>query len=213
METTWANHEWRAVADEIWAMIREDRKGFEKLKKNQEETGRDFQKIKESQEEIDRLIKETAQQMKETDRKIGKLGNRFGEVVEFIIRPNLVSQFQELGFEFTRAGPDVKITDPKHGIDLEIDAFLENGDKVMIVEIKSKPNTDDVNEHIERMEKLRKYADLRGDKRIYLGAVAGIIFGGSEKAYALKKGFYVIETTGETLTITEPKGKNHPHEW
>jgi hypothetical protein len=30
----------------------------------------------------------------------------------------------------------------------------------MIVEIKAKPNTDDVNDHITRMEKLRAYADL-----------------------------------------------------
>jgi hypothetical protein len=39
---------------------------------------------------------------------------------------------------------------------LEVDVFLENGDKVMIVEIKATPTMKDVNEHIARMEKLRK---------------------------------------------------------
>jgi hypothetical protein len=83
----------------------------------------------------------------------------------------------------------------------------------MIVEIKSKPNIDDINDHIERMEKLRRYADLHGDKRKYLGAIAGVVFGDSEKTYALKKGFYVIEPSGDTFNIIEPKGSYYPHEW
>ena len=63
------------------------------------------------------------------------------------------------------------------------------------------------------MEKLRKYADLHDDRRKYLGAMAGVVFSESEKIYALKKGFYVIEPSGETFTITEPQGSYHPHVW
>jgi hypothetical protein len=63
------------------------------------------------------------------------------------------------------------------------------------------------------MEKLRKYADFHGDKRKYLGAMAGVVFGDSEKTYALKKGFYVIEPSGDTFTIIEPKGNYSPREW
>ena len=107
--------------------------------------------------------------------------------------------------------PEIK--DKEHDIFTEVDALLENGDKVMVVEIKTKPNIDDINDHIERMEKLRKYADLHKDKRIYLGAVAGVVFGGGEKTYALKKGFYVIEPSGDTFNIIEPKGAYYPHEW
>jgi hypothetical protein len=63
------------------------------------------------------------------------------------------------------------------------------------------------------MEKLRVYADLHGDQRKYLGAVAGVVFSESEKAYTLKQGLYVIEPSGETFKITEPKDQYHPHEW
>jgi hypothetical protein len=34
-----------------------------------------------------------------------------------------------------------------------------------------------------------------------------------EKTYALKKGFYVIEASGETFNSIEPQGGYHPHEW
>ncbi|GHV38360.1 hypothetical protein AGMMS49546_08620 [Spirochaetia bacterium] len=191
MEAIQTIPEWKAAVDEIWAMFKE--------------TDRKMQETREQ-------IKETARQMKETDKQLGKLGNRFGEMVEYMVVPNLVTKFNELGFTFTKANR-TKITDKEHDIFTEVDAFLENGDKVMIVETKSKPNIDDINDHIERMEKLRKYADLHEDKRKYLGAIAGLVFGDSEKTYALKKGFYVIEPSGDTFNITEPTGKYYPHEW
>ncbi|GHV92148.1 hypothetical protein AGMMS50268_26510 [Spirochaetia bacterium] len=137
----------------------------------------------------------------------------FGEMVEYMVVPNLVTKFNELGFEFEKTHRDTVIKDPKHDIFTEVDVFLENGNKVMIVETKTKPSIDDINDHIERMEKLRRYADLHNDKRKYLGAIAGMVFGDSEKTYALKKGFYVIEPSGDTFNITEPTGKYYPHEW
>ncbi|MDR2446463.1 MAG: hypothetical protein LBD58_04095 [Treponema sp.] len=63
------------------------------------------------------------------------------------------------------------------------------------------------------MEKLRKYADLHNDKRTYPGAVAGVSFNDNEKVYALKKGVYVIEPSGGTFNIIEPKGCCRPREW
>ena len=150
--------------------------------------------------------------MKETDKRVGAITNRFGEMVEYMILPNLVTKFGDLGFTFTKANR-TEITDREHNIITEIDALLENGDTVMIVEIKTKPSIDDIHDHVERMEKLRKYADLHNDTRKYLGAMAGVVFNNSEKIYALKKGFYVIEPSGETFSIIEPKGRYHPHVW
>jgi hypothetical protein len=171
-------------------------------------------------QETARIVKEVSQQQKETDRQIketnkrmGEFSNRFGEVVEYMVVPGLVEKFRELGFEFTRASPNVEIADREHDIFMEIDAFLENGDKAMIVEIKSKPSFKDIDDHIMRMEKLRTYADLRNDKRKYLGAVAGVVFSESAIAYALQNGFYVVEPSGETFKITRPEGKYHPREW
>jgi hypothetical protein len=205
MEQTQPIPEWRATADEIWAMLRETTRKQEETARQMEETGRRM-------EETDRRMEETARQMKETDNRLGELTNRFGDMVEYMVLPNLVTKFEELDFTFTRANR-TEIKDKEHDIFMEVDALLENGDKVMAVEIKTKPNVDDINDHIERMEKLRKYADLHDDKRVYLGAIAGVVFSESEKVYALKKGFYVIEPSGETFKITEPKDKYRPHEW
>jgi hypothetical protein len=171
-----------------------------------------IQKTNEIVEETARQMRETSQQMKETDKRVGGITNRFGEMVEYMVTPNLVVKFEELGFTFTKANR-TEIKDKEHNIFLEVDNLLENGDKVMAVEIKSKPTVGDINDHLKRMTKLREYADLHNDKRIYLGAIAGVVFSGSGKTYALKHGLYVIEPSGDTFKITEPKGKYHAREW
>jgi hypothetical protein len=51
----------------------------------------------------------------------------------------------------------------------------------MLVEVKTKPTTKDVKDHIKRLEKMRKYADLHGDKRTFLGAVAGAVMTDNRK--------------------------------
>jgi hypothetical protein len=179
----------------------------------QSDTNLTYEKILELFKETDRKMQETAKQMKETDRRVGELTNRFGEVVEHMIVPNLLAKFNELGYSFTRAHRDTEIQDRENNIFTEVDVFMENGDCVMIVETKAKPNTDDINEHIKRMEKLRMYADLHNDKRNYFGAIAGVVMNDTEKKYALKKGFYVIEPSGETFTITKPEGAGTPKAW
>ncbi|MDR2608145.1 MAG: hypothetical protein LBC57_07110 [Treponema sp.] len=185
---------------------------FEKVWATIQATNEQMKETDKQIKETARRQEETARQMKETDKRVGELTNRFGDMVEYMVLPNLVTKFEDLHFTFTKANR-TEIKDREHDIFTEVDALLENGRLVMAVEIKTKPNINDIDDHITRMEKLRTYADLHDDKRIYLGAVAGVVFGESEKTYALKKGFYVIEPSGETFKITEPKDKYHPREW
>jgi hypothetical protein len=160
------------------------------------------------------MFKETDRQMKATDKRIGEITNRFGDMVEHMVVPNLVAKFQELAFTFTKVSRDMKIIDEHNRVLAEVDAFLENGDKVMVVEIKTKPDMSDIRDQEERMKKLRVYADARKDTRIYLGALAGVVISDQVKTYALKQGFYVLEPSGETFTITEPQAQGYsPREW
>jgi hypothetical protein len=176
-----------------------------------------LQDLTEKHKELAEQHKENFREMKESaerlDRQLGKLGNRFGEMVEYMVMPCLVEKFHELGFGFTEAYPHAVIKDPEHGISTEVDITLRNGDKVMIVEVKSKPSTEDIAEHMERMGKLRSLADLHGNKRVFLGAIAGMVFNDNEKQFALKNGFYVIEPSGETFNVVVPEGGYSPREW
>jgi hypothetical protein len=89
--------------------------------------------------------------------------------------------------------------------------MLENSDKAMLIEAKTKLTDERIDKHILRLEKMRKYADLHGDKRIFLGAVAGIVVTDEIRDYALSKGLYFIEYAGDNFYITPPDGQ--PKEW
>jgi len=161
-------------------------------------------------------LKETDRIVKENARIVGKLGKRMGEVVEYMVVPSLMDKFRELGYDFHQANQNTNISDRANNIFLEIDVKLENGDKVMLVEVKTKPTTKDVQDHVKRLKKMRKYADLHGDSglksaRTFLGAVAGVVMRDNVKEYILKQGFFLIEPSGETFNITPPDNK--PKEW
>ena len=154
-----------------------------------------------------------AGQKREFDKKLSKLGERFGEMIEYMVQPNMLRRFRELGLFFDMISSQTSHTTEGNRVLAEVDVFLENREMAMVVEIKSKPSIDDIKEHIERMEKTRIWADGRGDGRKFLGAIGGMIVNDNERNFALKSGFYVIEPSGETFIITAPEGNYSPREW
>jgi hypothetical protein len=218
-QTAEKNHEDLAF-ERVWAIIQE-------VAESQKETGRLIRELREDSKETDRQMKETDRlikelredsketdrRMKETDRRIGDLGNRFGELVEHLVAPSITEKFNELGFYFTKRSLDVDIREPgSPNACAEIDILLEDGDIVIAVEVKSKPRQSDVDEHVKRMELLRRMADRRQDSRKYQGAIAGAIMSQALRDYVIQTGFYLIEQTGDTVKLTIPEGFT-PREW
>jgi regulator of replication initiation timing len=178
--------------DEAWKAIRETEKT-----------------IQEASQELKKAIKETQQAVKETQKNIGGLNNTLGSLVERIMTPDLPRKFKTLGFTFD------KITTVKWATDgniyAEIDGLLENGTQAMAVEVKTTLEIEDINDHLKRMEKIRKYADEHGDKREFLGAIAAMIANPKPKKYALEKGLFVIVPSGEDVKVIKPEAE--PRIW
>jgi predicted RNase H-related nuclease YkuK (DUF458 family) len=189
------------VSKETQASIKETQASIDRMSKETQAS------IKETQASIDRVSKETQASVEKTQVSIGRLGNRLGDIMESIMVPGLISKFGKLGYDFSKMSRNNKIKDFKHDIVMEIDALLENGDCAMAVEVKVNLSVDDVKEHSARMEKLHKYAALHGDRRAFYAAMAAAMIDEDTKTFALKQGFYVIELSGENITITEPFGK------
>ena len=212
---------------EIWAILRETAESQKRLDlqmketdRRMEETDRQMKETDRKMKETDRQIKETSRQMeetglqmketdrrmKETDKRIGDLSNRFGELAEHLVAPSIREKFNAQGFTFEEVSQNKQIVDTAGNHVAEVDILLENGDTVMVVEIKAKPSEKDVKEHIQRMEILRRRADARNDKRTFQGAIAGAIMGKAVRSHILKNGLYVIEQTGDTVKISIPEG-------
>jgi len=184
--------------EQVWAALMENRE-------QQKETAR---QMKENQQETERFLKENAAAL---NKQIGSLTNLFGDFTVGMIIPKINDKFYDLGLVFPEASPNRTFNDKANGLSFEIDIMLENGDKAMLIEVKTKLTVERINKHIERLEKMRRYADIHGDKRTFLGAVAGFAVTDEVREVALKEGFYLIEPSGENFNITPPNNK--PKEW
>jgi hypothetical protein len=167
--------------------------------------------------ETDRKLQDLAQQMKESarrlDKQFGKLGNRFGDVVEHLVAPGILKKFKALGYSFDQVSIRSKIEDGDTGRTVaETDLWLTDGEYVMAVEVKAHPDVADVDEHVERLQKIRAHYDGKGDTRKILGAVAGAVFSDNVRRYAIRNGFYTIVQSGDTVSIDVPEGFQ-PREW
>ena len=147
---------------------------------------------------------EAEKALQRAEKIVRDLGNRFEDFSDDTFVPDLKEQFKKYNFDFNRLNEHVKINDKKLDIHTEIDAFLENGVDAIAVEVKTYLKKSDVDYHIGRMEKLRKYADSRGDTRKFYGAMAATVINDDARLYALEQGFYLIEPSGESIKIVEP---------
>jgi hypothetical protein len=191
--------------EKVWAMFRESDR---RMRESREETDRLIQEVARRQIETDKQLKETDKQLKETDLQLGRLGNRFGELAEHLVAPNIVRKFNALGFHFNDiSGLRRIIHDDISGQKIaEFDILLENDDSVVGVEVKSRPSCDDVEDHARRLQILRLKKDKQNDKRKIHGALAGAIMTDAVKKAALKAGMYVITQSGDTVKIDVPDG-------
>ncbi|MDR2785658.1 MAG: hypothetical protein LBB83_07065 [Treponema sp.] len=198
METIQTIPEWRATADEIWAVLKETAL---------------------RQAETERIMKENAERSAEMDKKFDRLGinvgglNRsLGELIETLIAARLWEKFP--GYGLVRSYQRVPIYDETNRVRTDIDILLSNTDKAMAVEVKHELNrTRDVDEHLKRMELIRKYPPAETVNKQLLGAMAGGVVNTDVMRCAYEAGFYVLELTGESVHLIPPPDGFEPRQW
>ncbi|MDR1483865.1 MAG: DUF3782 domain-containing protein [Planctomycetaceae bacterium] len=168
--------------------------------------------VSEQMKQTDAQVKATSEQMKQTDRQIkkmnkqyGDLGDRFGELAEYLVAPGIKRVFNELGYHFYEIGRNIEIKDENDKVLTEIDLLLDNDETMIVIEVKSKPRERDIPHHTRRLEILREHIikHKRPDKKI-IGAIAGAIFDDKTKEEAVAAGFYTITQSGDTIKLDVP---------
>jgi len=178
------------------------------------ETDRKMVETDRKMAETDRMLKENAAQIKKTDRQISALGSRIGEIVENMVKGKIVQKFQKFGYKIIQYSRNKFFEYKKLGIRGEVDLFLENGDVAILIEVKTTLETADVRHHIERMEKYRRFSNASsGDKRRFIGAVAGAVVTDEAAEFAHQNGLFVIVQSGEAVEIIPPPDDFTAKEW
>ena len=129
---------------------------------------------------------------------IGKLGNRLGDFIEDAVRPAAVRLFQGRGIAVHEVQQNVTVQRGEEG--LEIDLMVVNDSEAVAVECKSNLKIDDVNEHLDRLAKLKRLLPRYASFKV-MGAVAAMVIPDNVARYAASKGLFVIGQSGEDMAI------------
>ena len=208
--------------EEIWAMLREliiaqqetTRKFLDTerlLKQQSQDTDTKFQETDKKFQETDKKFQETDKKFQETDRKIkdvskqiGQLGNRLGQFVEEMVRPAVVRLFKERGINVRQVLQNLSAHDEQGRLITQIDLLVLNTDVAIVVECKSQPSIDDVNEHLERLNLFKTNFHQYDNFHIY-GAIAAMVLPQKVNEYAIRKGLYCLAQSGDAMTIHNEK--------
>ena len=180
---------------------------FREVAESQKETDRKFQDTDRKFQETERLLKEGAEatrlEIKALSKNLGEIGNRLGEFVEHMVMPTVVRLFQAQGLEVHEVHSDIKAK--REGQGIQVDVLVVNDGVLIAIECKSKMTTAQVDEHIQRMNKLKPMLPAYRHHQAF-GAVAALVMPDDVAEYAEEQGFYVLVQSGETLTIgNEPE--------
>ena len=194
--------EWGKTLDfpTVWAALMETRRRTDKLGEKIDSLTYNMNKWG---EKIDRV---TAN--------VGGLNHSMGELVETLFAPHLGDKFDIYNYNLKRMFRRLPIYDDKNRLRSDIDILLSNTTLCMAVEIKRwLEKTDQVDEHIKRMQLIRQYppAEVKGKK--LLGAIVGAVVTPEAREYAEKNGFFILELTGEDVRLLEPPKDFQPKEW
>jgi hypothetical protein len=189
--------------EDVWKLFQESDKKIkennEKLTQEISRVSREVEKVnKELSIEVEKVNKELSIEVEKVSTSVGRLSNRLGQFIEEMVYPAAVRLFQERGIDIHEVYRGVE--GKRNGEGIEIDLLVVNDGDVVAIECKSNLSIDDINEHLERLEKLKRVLPAYINKNV-MGAVTGMVIPDNVAQYAYKKGLFVIGQTGEQLFI------------
>ncbi|MCX6154860.1 MAG: hypothetical protein NT007_11950 [Candidatus Kapabacteria bacterium] len=175
-----------------------------------------FEKVWLMFQETDRRMKETDRQMKETDRRLKNLMSktdgmekRWGKFVEALVDGALVRLFREIGIQVN--GTSQRTYRYYENKKYEFDLIAKNGDDLVIVEVKTTMDVNDVKHFINKIKKFKLVFSEYSNNNIF-GAVAYINLNGDSDIFAERHGLYLIKATGESAKLVNNEGFK-PRNW
>ena len=198
--------------ESIWELFRESDRQFqetkqylrelsEKTDRQLAETDREIEKTSREVQETSREVKETSRIVRQISKDLGDLGNRLGEFVDHMVAPAVVRLFRDQGIDVHAVHHDIDAE--RNGEALQIDLLVVNDGALVAVECKSKLAQDDVNKHLERLDKLKRVMPLYRHHQV-MGAVAAMVIHPKVAAYAITRGLYVLSQNGDQVEVRNP---------
>ena len=208
--------EWGKTLDfpTVWAALMESGRKFDRMSERVDRVTANLDKMGERVDRVTANLDKMGERVDRVTANMGGLNLSMGDLVETLFGPHLGEKFDTYGYDLKRMYRRVPIYDDNVRQRSDIDILLSNTTMCMAVEVKRwLETTDQVDDHIKRMQLISQFppAEVKGKK--LLGAIAGAVVTPAARVYAEQKGFFVLELTGEDVCLLEPPKGFKPKEW
>jgi hypothetical protein len=175
---------------------------FKETDKKFQETDRQFKETDKKFQETNKQFKEAAKQARITNRAIEKSNKLFngqwGKLMESLVEGNLVKLLNATGIKVERTYQ--RAFTKYEGRDFELDIIAENGIEVVVVEVKTSLEVEDVKWFLEKLNKFKEvFPKYKGN--IVYGCIAYLKTESEAHTFAMKQGLYVIRAVGNSASI------------
>jgi vacuolar-type H+-ATPase subunit I/STV1 len=192
---------------------RRSQEAAKEAERRSQEAERRSQEAECRSQEAERRYQELDKYMRRMSKNLGGLGNSLGELIETLIAARLWEKFAAFPYNFQRTYRRIPIYDETNQAITDVDILLSNTEWAMAVEVKRDPNINDIDRHIIRMERVRKYPPAEAKGKKLLGALAGGAVDADVRKYAYEAGFYLLELQGESVDLVPPPEGFTPKIW
>jgi hypothetical protein len=177
------------------------------------ETDKQLTENAEQLAETRKQVEATSREVARLSKNVGGLGNSVGGLIETLIASRLWEKFKNSPYNLKRAYRRVTVYNDNDVEVTDIDILLSDTDITMAVEVKREPDKEDVDDHLKRMELIKRYPPAEARNKKLLGAIAGGFVPVEVRDYAHKCGFYVLELKGESVCLADCPAGFKPKEW
>ncbi|MDR2494732.1 MAG: hypothetical protein LBD24_05860 [Spirochaetaceae bacterium] len=182
--------------EEVWTV-------FQESERRHAEAEDRLAAVTRKQAETDRLMKTAREVMRELWWNIEELHHSLDKLVEEVFYSDVWEAFKAFGYRFTQGGRSMGFVEDCR-IVAESGVYFKDENALMLVEVKTRVTERDVDEHLKRMETIRRYMDERNDTWNLIGAVAGAVLPGAVLQYAHERGLYALSRKDGAFTVVDP---------
>jgi Holliday junction resolvase-like predicted endonuclease len=160
-----------------------------------------FQATDKELHELIRYTKEQDAKSIEQDKKVRDLNNLFvnqwGYLVESLVEGKIVELLNERGIKVQHTATNLK----SFKDEAEIDIIAENGNEIVVIEVKTTLRNDYIDEFLEKLTNFKKFFPKYRENIVY-GAMAYLKSPENVAARGKKQGLLLIKATGDRAFIT-----------
>ena len=168
------------------------------------------QQMAESKTEYDKRIAKSEAIAAQANQAVNNLSSRWGRFVENIVAPAALRLFQGQGMAVQEVYQRVRSARGNHN--LEIDILVVDDDVAVAIEVKSRLTQDSIRQVLRSLQQFKLAFPHYASYRLY-GAVAAIEIDKDVDTYAYNQGLFLIQQSGDSVSISSNTSDFTPRTW